>query len=664
MDSARLEAILGSPLLWGFIGLVALAVSLSGRLDMTAAKWVLVVAWVMAIVSIYRFDLILHLPIIPRILWVAMLSAAIGLVLYYVSMWMSVKAADVSQQLTDLVEEVKKLRTDIAKSPSVDPSVQLSILKDEQDRLSKRREELTTQEKETLDKQALTLKSLEEGRQQHAAAAEVEKQQQELAARERQIQRQKAAQLEDEEERKFAIRYAPVLNYVVATLHETLSNIARESSELISTDFSGDRPSIYNSTFLKDGKFQKGKHLISIGSHKEWEFHIRPGGSDTISRRSLNFQIAAGPIAHMAVPWYSIMTVSSDGNPAALGPVKLNVECVADKGGPRTRKKLYSESFLESEYQKPIREAINALIQDRYNALPLGRGASPTPPSSTPDKGASTQTKEETSTPVSKREEWSVYKAPAEARIPSTHTNTFTTREVERQIGSAGPLQRDDVAKEFVNGAVDWTLVFGAVRPLKEDASLLEVTFSTERTGGGPKVTVQVPRSGNEYLGLIKGGDEVMFNVKGTISEIDVEKHSDMKLVNASFKRLSSRSEHLTPAQRGQFVSMLRHARGQRVGVFSMSTTDETLEFTNQVTAGLRDAGIIVSAEGPGTHPSGSDVWIVAPWLPTKHPFVENLPDMLVVAFEKIGIFPLKFRDDASQMSSPEDVTIFIFEKA
>lgn len=299
-----------------------------------------------------------------------------------------------SQQLTDLIDEVRRLRSDMAESPNLDPTKRLSILKDEHERLSKRRQELSQQEKESFDNQELTLESLEEGKQRHLKAIEAEKRQQELATQESQIQRQQAAQRDEELEKRFANRYAPIVDYAIVTLHKELSKIAKEPSEQISTDFSeGDRPSVHNSTILKDGKFQKGKHRISVGSHKEWEISIISPGANTdepIARRSFDFRISAGrrnPDAR-STDWYSLLTVSSAATPVTTEPVELKVLCIA-RHGAYSHTDLYSESCNESEYQKPIQGAIRALIQDRYNACPLGKGASPTPPSSTPSKGAS-----------------------------------------------------------------------------------------------------------------------------------------------------------------------------------------------------------------------------------------------------------------------------------
>jgi chromosome segregation ATPase len=53
------------------------------------AKWLLLVAWLMAVFSLYRFGPILHQPLIPRILLVMVSAGAVGLRLYYLSAWIS-----------------------------------------------------------------------------------------------------------------------------------------------------------------------------------------------------------------------------------------------------------------------------------------------------------------------------------------------------------------------------------------------------------------------------------------------------------------------------------------------------------------------------------------------------------------------------------------------
>jgi hypothetical protein len=247
----------------------------------------------------------------------------------------------------------------------------------------------------------------------------------------------------------------------------------------------------------------------------------------------------------------------------------------------------------------------------------------------------------------------------------STHVNTFTTREIANKVSGAGPLQRGDAARAFIGGVVDWTLGFMSVKPIRDDPNTLLVTFYTEGIQRrGPFVTLRVPRLGNEYLGVISGGNQAMFNVRGIITEIDYERDYEISLSEGSFKGLSARSEYLTPAQREQFVLMLCRASGQQVGLVSMSKTSETLEFTKDVRAALEEGGLTVSQEETDINHKGYDVWIIVPWVPTQQPFVENLPDMLETAFQKIGIFPLVYRNGGPPgVSSPGVVTIFISDK-
>jgi hypothetical protein len=91
------EAILTSPLLWGVICLLTIALTLSGKLDMTAAKWVLLAEWIMATFSFYRFAPILRQPLIPRVLLVVILSAAFGFGAYHLSVWMSHRPSPVPE---------------------------------------------------------------------------------------------------------------------------------------------------------------------------------------------------------------------------------------------------------------------------------------------------------------------------------------------------------------------------------------------------------------------------------------------------------------------------------------------------------------------------------------------------------------------------------------
>jgi hypothetical protein len=116
---------------------------------------------------------------------------------------------------------------------------------------------------------------------------------------------------------------------------------------------------------------------------------------------------------------------------------------------------------------------------------------------------------------------------------PRKHINTFTPREIQDQLTQTGPLERNDVADGFVNGVVDWTLLYTSLQKLRGDNTLL-VTFNTE-PGMSPSVTCQAPLKGNEYLGRIKDPGTVYFRVKGVINEVEVNR---IVLIEASFEQV------------------------------------------------------------------------------------------------------------------------------
>lgn len=81
------DQFLGSPLLWGFIALVAFAVSLSGKFDYTASHRILAVAWVFAVLCTARFTYMVQMPVLRRILVVTLAASALGLLLERVASW-------------------------------------------------------------------------------------------------------------------------------------------------------------------------------------------------------------------------------------------------------------------------------------------------------------------------------------------------------------------------------------------------------------------------------------------------------------------------------------------------------------------------------------------------------------------------------------------------
>lgn len=304
-----------------------------------------------------------------------------------------IKTEKTDSQTNQRIDELSRQIREFAQSPSVDSGVRLKALKQEHDELSEKKDQLTSKGREILDNQAIGLNALESGRQQYIAQLEIEKRQKEIAQQQEEIQRQDAQKRAQEEldsaARKAATSYAPIVDYAIAKLHDALSELSKEFSKPLYSDFPGDRPSIYRSSLLKDQKLVDGEHIIRLGSEKDWEFRIKLYGRTKTSWRTpnpnyLGFRIESGDPAKLSdqpgrVARVIITNHQSPSPPSA--PLQNPMVRVAFLEGD---KETYSEDCELSAYQNPVQQAIKRLIQDRYNQSPLNGGA--TPPSLTPGK--------------------------------------------------------------------------------------------------------------------------------------------------------------------------------------------------------------------------------------------------------------------------------------
>lgn len=265
-----------------------------------------------------------------------------------------------SPEVSTLAEEVKQLREAIVQSPSVDHSAKIAVLKAESDRISKKREELTEPEKDTFD---LTLKSLEEGRQRYLADKKLQDRQQEITAQRETIETDKANKDAEKalelDEIDFARRSNPILDDAITTFYKMLRQASQGSVETIFTDFpNSDRPSIYGSKMLNDGKIVGGEQIISVGSSKEWEFHLIVAGPPNRRQRSLwgrhlDLEIKAGS---------ATATIKSFPPLPPSNPPQLRLTLSVGR---------FQEDCLLTEYQKPMERLFHALIKHCYNVAPL-----------------------------------------------------------------------------------------------------------------------------------------------------------------------------------------------------------------------------------------------------------------------------------------------------
>lgn len=82
----KVVAILESQIFWGFTGLILAAMALSGKFSMTASRILLVFAWLIAVVGIYRW--VTSSPLVLRILLTMLCASVLGIGLYYLDQWL------------------------------------------------------------------------------------------------------------------------------------------------------------------------------------------------------------------------------------------------------------------------------------------------------------------------------------------------------------------------------------------------------------------------------------------------------------------------------------------------------------------------------------------------------------------------------------------------
>ncbi len=275
-----------------------------------------------------------------------------------------------SEEIAALDKRIEKLSDVLTRSPSVDSQAQLDILKDEHDKLAEKKDELTKQDKQSLNDQAITLESLESARKKAAEKLELEKRQNEIAQRQAEINRENALKeskkILERQERDVAERMMPIYQSAVTTLYEKLKGVAEQSSKAINSDFpGGDRPAFERSRLVKDGKLVGGEEIIRLGSDKEWEFHVLITGTPE--------QMQPQPAVGLWRPYFTAFKIQAgDSYVTITAPRPMARQpylSIAFVGAPGSQGAGGESSFIE--YQKPIQQALTALIYDRYNAKPL-----------------------------------------------------------------------------------------------------------------------------------------------------------------------------------------------------------------------------------------------------------------------------------------------------
>jgi hypothetical protein len=124
-----LESFIGSPITWGVVALVGMALALSGKLSMGAAKWILWLAFASAVFGIWRAEVILQLDVALRLLVVICCASGFAVGTLLLDRWLtSPKPAENSAvtvvehpALTETPKENETLPAPKAEAPKKPP---------------------------------------------------------------------------------------------------------------------------------------------------------------------------------------------------------------------------------------------------------------------------------------------------------------------------------------------------------------------------------------------------------------------------------------------------------------------------------------------------------------------------------------------------------------
>lgn len=121
------------------------------------------------------------------------------------------------------------------------------------------------------------------------------------------------------------------------------------------------------------------------------------------------------------------------------------------------------------------------------------------------------------------------------------HINLFTPREIHNEMARTGPFELKEVGESFVNGIVEWTLLFSSVHGSRDDPAI-QVDFAPEDGFPPTIICTQIPLKGNEYLGRIKS--PIRFRVRGVISSVQEQ---TIILTEATIEQLPNPSPTSSP---------------------------------------------------------------------------------------------------------------------
>ena len=273
------------------------------------------------------------------------------------------------------------------------PAVSISILTDEQEKLSQKQIELMQKQKiiseSPVDLQSLRAERINKEALQDVAKqrAEIQKERDEIQAKEARKQADLKRKNDDDKKRQEALinerritgQSLAVFNYAINKLHDLISKIASDTGSKIEFDFP-DLPTVYDPNVILDGKMIFGTNIIRLGTNSAWEFKIIASPRTVVlisARHGYNY---SGEFEHLDIMTASNSVESSltiqpiAGRIAGLPPYNSSPVPPVDSFAIRlviANATLIDNQVSFNNFKPGIDEALRSLIESRDAHFPL-----------------------------------------------------------------------------------------------------------------------------------------------------------------------------------------------------------------------------------------------------------------------------------------------------
>lgn len=228
-----LESVIASPVTWGVIALAGFAIALSGRLSMTAANWVMWIAFGLAVFGIYRAEVILKMEPLMRFMVLGGCALLLAAGTLAVGRWMNAPKKDDSELVIKPLPPVATFSPQPPLIPNNDSPISTGLFAPTP----------AAQPKTELD--------LSPGWRSAEEAFNLQSKASELAKSNTEIANKLAVN-------KAVYKYKKLFDYSIESLRSKLSDLAlKVKDETISWDYTGIPENIVDGEKLDEVKFKK-----------------------------------------------------------------------------------------------------------------------------------------------------------------------------------------------------------------------------------------------------------------------------------------------------------------------------------------------------------------------------------------------------------------------